>query len=283
MLSTVWPSYYTTFPEAALLAAAFILTIDSGDGNGMNVLNNLPIDEPIYRYMKLNHFEEALRSRELVLVNPTLWDDPYELIPDNIWLEDGRGNIKARIQSCLRCCFCMCWSHRGQSDTLLQAYSRVKKNGDSRNEYRELEGVHIRTTPRKLMAVFEAATSNHPNLECFIGPVGYGKPEAIKAYVASLLQRDREILRSPEGIVRVCFSNEKHSRMKAKFASYVFRTKVPTKTLCPSLSIQTSSSNLSHLTHVCGHKSEMNMRRPLARRATRARFGIQDSTIAQCG
>jgi hypothetical protein len=48
-------------------------------------------DTPIYRMFPLWRLEEALQRHELVLVRPTLWDDPFELIGEPIKLTTRRG------------------------------------------------------------------------------------------------------------------------------------------------------------------------------------------------
>jgi len=112
-------------------------------------------DEPVYRIFPLWYFEEALRLRQLVLVNPAVWEDPYEVLPERLMLQDLRpDNFKEKMFNVfLRPAYAQCWSRTKESDTLMRAYSRVVLDSHhKRNTTPETEGVRVRSTPRKLLA-----------------------------------------------------------------------------------------------------------------------------------
>ena len=43
-----------------------------------NILNNIDSEQRIYRIFSLSRFEEMIQNQELVLVRPSMWDDPFE-------------------------------------------------------------------------------------------------------------------------------------------------------------------------------------------------------------
>ncbi len=49
-----------------------------------------PKNTPIYRIFPLWFFEELLRLKQLVLVPPHLWEDPFEILASNIMMVDQR-------------------------------------------------------------------------------------------------------------------------------------------------------------------------------------------------
>lgn len=91
-----------------------------------------------------------LRVKRLVLVSPTLWDDPREDIPASIMMERP-DHAQKGLSGYLHPARCQCWSFECGSDSLLRAYSRVTIDPlHRRNCEPRTEGVMVRTTPRKL-------------------------------------------------------------------------------------------------------------------------------------
>ena len=102
-----------------------------------NFLNIADPDAPIYRIYPLWFFEEALRLRQLVLVAPERWEDPYEILTSRVMIVYGRTapGEQRPLGPLLRPAYAQCWSNTRESDTLLRAYSRVVIESSLYNGY----------------------------------------------------------------------------------------------------------------------------------------------------
>jgi|GEM_PF-2984559 len=106
-------------------------------------------DDSIYRIFLLWFFEEVLRLKQLVLVSPRNWEDPYEIIGESIAVDIERdGRIQQEIiNQSLPPVFAQCWSATAESDTLLRTYSRVEKDPHSRRNTQPLALHHPASEP----------------------------------------------------------------------------------------------------------------------------------------
>jgi hypothetical protein len=66
------------------------MTEDRAIRNPENLIAINDLDSPIYRIFPLWFFEEALRLRQLVLVAPERWEDPWEILASSIMMVDQR-------------------------------------------------------------------------------------------------------------------------------------------------------------------------------------------------
>ncbi|UVK35797.1 copper resistance protein CopC (plasmid) [Mesorhizobium sp. AR10] len=117
------------------------------------------LDTSIRRIFPLQRLLDVVRSREMALVAPQLWDDPRE-DPAALCMLDGTQHIPGKCQRSLATylapAWAQCWSLNPGSDTLLRAYSRVKLDPQTRrNTDRANEGVTVTTTIRRLLAAAE--------------------------------------------------------------------------------------------------------------------------------
>ena len=136
------------------------------------------LDTPIYRWFSNDRFLELLRTGQLTLVRPRMWEDPFEnfLMGAAVRLSSGEPVSLADLQSRF---YGQCWTFNRESDALWRIYSPLKT------------GVKVATTARKL---FDAIWSDEPrdaDLSCFLGLVRY-LPEA---QFAAIL-RDQNVARS---------------------------------------------------------------------------------------
>ena len=105
------------------------------------------LDEPIRRVFPLERLLEAVRSAEMGLIAPRLWEDPREdpaalCMLDGFHLTPRRG--QQPLTDYLAPVWAQCWSPNPGSDTLLRAYSRVRLDPDTqRNMHRNEEGVGV--------------------------------------------------------------------------------------------------------------------------------------------
>ncbi|MCK9984605.1 MAG: hypothetical protein AzoDbin1_01077 [Azoarcus sp.] len=147
-------------------------------------------DIPIYRIFPLWFFEEALRLRQLVLVSPRSWEDPYEIIGDAIAVDfENNGRIEQEIiNQSLPPVFAQCWSATEESDTLLRAYSRVVKDPHfRRNTCPRDEGVRVKSTPRKLLHALMLGAHSTGNGSWFLGAVNYMCQNELQQEIANAI------------------------------------------------------------------------------------------------
>lgn len=133
-------------------------------------------DIPIYRTFPFGRFREVLEQRALVLVAPSLWDDPFEnfLVGCTInYMQDGKWQQEC-FDRILRPVYAQCWSLAAESDALWRIYSKIDKDPQTgRNKAVEYEGVKVRTTARKLLGALWDGSPIQPFDSCFIGLVEY--------------------------------------------------------------------------------------------------------------
>jgi hypothetical protein len=147
-------------------------------------------DQPIYRIFPLWFLEDAIHWNRLTLVRPSVWEGPFEIKESYIKAFKGRGADFKQwyIGKVLRPVFAQCWSATGDSDTLQRAYSRVEKDPHfQRNIYPRLEGVRVKSTPRKLMNAVVAGAPRMPTGQCYIGSVRYLSVNDIGRNIANTL------------------------------------------------------------------------------------------------
>lgn len=149
-------------------------------------------DISIFRIFSWKFLEDFLKTKELSLVNPQLWDDPFELLAEWIVVEnsDNPKQQQFPLAGKLPRIFAQSWSKTAHSDTLQRAYSRVEKDKSTgRNMLKYQEGVQIKTSPRKLMAVIERWANLDPETFVFLGAVKYGSRAEVAQNVVNLVGR----------------------------------------------------------------------------------------------
>ena len=83
------------------------------------------LDRPIHRIFPFQRLERVLRSREMALVDPSMWIDPREdpLAMFVLTPNPRAGFVKPQRQVAdyLPACWAQCWSTEAESDVLLRA------------------------------------------------------------------------------------------------------------------------------------------------------------------
>ena len=128
-------------------------------------------DAPIYRIFRLAHFREGIQNRELVLVPPHRWDDPFENLLTRCAISYARQPQRPQqfFDKLRKPLHAQCWSMVQESDTLWRAYSRVVKDrASNRNICPDDEGVQVRSTPRKLLNALWNWCMIDPSESCFL-------------------------------------------------------------------------------------------------------------------
>lgn len=129
------------------------------------------IDTAIYRYCSLQRAKQLFEERTLTLVNPTLWDDPFEnfVLNWNIFVTSADGKQKVQVNGApvRDRVFGQSWTFVPESDAMWRIYSVNKK------------AVKIRTTLKKL----KENIANHSSFRgrFYLGAVGYGPKDALSA------------------------------------------------------------------------------------------------------
>ena len=129
--------------------------------NSSNVidLTEIDLDQPIYRIMPVLRCLEILHTKQLVLVRPRKWDDPFEnaLLKAPITMDEGvSGSFGFRHSV-----YGQCWTSGEETDAMWRIYSHDK------------QGIKAKTSPRKLLSALSGDTVTLPELCCFIGRVKY--------------------------------------------------------------------------------------------------------------
>lgn len=148
------------------------------------------MQRPIRRIFRLNAFREILRTGQMTLTAPHVWDDPQE-DPIVLCMLDGRHAGIPRQQSLaeyLAPAWAQCWSFNPGSDTLLRAYSRVTIDKDTkRNREQNDEGVIVKTTPHRMIQAMKARHQAKVSGHFVIGKVQYHPMEAIGDQITKIV------------------------------------------------------------------------------------------------
>ena len=158
------------------------------------------LDKYVYRIISIDRLVELFSTNKNVLVNPSLWDDPFENLILKSKIRKSSGKI---IDYKLHNNFYgQCWSTHRASDAMWRIYSPNSK------------GVRIRTTIRKLITSLYKETSCSNYFTSYIGKVEYLKESEITKFSNSLFYDDRI---ENENLFRSLLVKERHSNTKVKF------------------------------------------------------------------
>lgn len=124
-------------------------------------LDNSEIDGYIYRVMPVRRLLQAFEERQLVLVPPREWDDPFEnlLLSAKLVLSEtgetgGMDGIRDKVYG-------QCWTLHRETDAMWRIYSS------------DTNGVKVRTSPRRLLEALKSSNRCLSDVTCFIGKVEY--------------------------------------------------------------------------------------------------------------
>ncbi|MBQ9547318.1 MAG: hypothetical protein IJU90_08555 [Bacteroidales bacterium] len=150
-------------------------------------LLDLTFDTPIYRIFKIERLISTLKEKELCLVKPKLWDDPFEnsLLNSTGILDDGTPVSFEPIREQY---YGQCWSLKEECDGLWRNYTSNSCERCSFCDYRKRHGhspvsAKVKTTVGKLMNAFYDETNPFHSLCYFMGKVRYSKTDDIVNYL----------------------------------------------------------------------------------------------------
>ncbi len=160
------------------------------------------LDKPIYRIMPIHRLLEALQKKQLVLVTPKKWDDPFEnaLLSAPVKLV-GTGEVGAF--SAKDAVYGQCWTLHRETDAMWRIYSPDKN------------GAKVKTTPRKLLEALKADNPDFWELRCFVGQVTYLTQAKLLSKLLDINWRDTNGSGIAESLLykRREFSHEKEVRV----------------------------------------------------------------------
>lgn len=138
-----------------------------------NLLNSILYDTIVYRVFSKERFCELLLTKELSLVNPRKWDDPFEnfFLKNNAVDEHG---VLISLESLYQSWFGQCWTLNVDSDAMWRIYS---PSGT---------GVRVSTTVGELFGSMWASQGKNATITTFAGKVVYKTQSEIEALVKQL-------------------------------------------------------------------------------------------------
>ena len=126
-------------------------------------------DIPIYRVFSNRRLFETFKNRELSLVAPRLWQDPFEnFLANSHVILPRAGGVYASLGGVFKNFFGQCWTYHPESEAMWRIYSHDNK------------GAKVRTTPRKLLtAIYDPKNPFH-QMSYFIAHIQYSKESEIR-------------------------------------------------------------------------------------------------------
>jgi hypothetical protein len=168
--------------------------------NCINIVEKL-LDKPVYRIMPIHRVLQALENRQLVLVKPKKWDDPFEnaLLAAAFEMDDGNKTTFSAKDAV----YGQCWTFHRETDAMWRIYSGNK------------DGVRIMSTPRKLLTALTESDDLFHRVSCFIGRVTYmSKADLLETLGGiNLLKPDGSGIAESLLYKRMEFSHEREVRL----------------------------------------------------------------------
>ncbi|AZG33589.1 DUF2971 domain-containing protein [Shewanella psychromarinicola] len=162
------------------------------------------IDKKIYRVMTVERLLEMFETSQNVLVQPSLWDDPFEnfLFNTPVLRKNGDEYISILRDRA----YGQCWSLNIESDAMWRIYSPGKN------------GVKIQTTVRDLFNSLYRSVSEYPKISCFIGKVDYHSKSKLTSLAKEVRDNGGHIggsFNQAKSLLmkRVAFKHEKEVRL----------------------------------------------------------------------
>lgn len=160
-------------------------------------------DKFIYRYLSFSRLVEIFSTNTYQLINPSLWDDPYEQWLTSAKFDLGSDELDLGFRKSF---FGSCWTRKTSSDAMWRIYSPDKT------------AVRIRTTPRLLGGAIQQALQPGSKAMAFIGKVQYLSQAMISQQAESLaiatLSTQSELAAAKSLLIkRVSFSHEEEIRL----------------------------------------------------------------------
>jgi len=128
------------------------------ENNGINISD---FDGDIYRVFSLGRFKQLLKTSQLGLVNPSMWDDPFENFFLKANVVESDSSVSS-LENLYKSWYGQCWTYTRESDAIWRIYG-----GESK------QGVRVKTNIRKLFSSFWNEADIHSRNKYYIGAVKY--------------------------------------------------------------------------------------------------------------
>lgn len=127
--------------------------------NYINIPDEL-LETKIYRIMPVQRLLECFQKKQLVLVPPKKWDDPFEnlLLSSKVQTQSNEIGDLQKIRDSV---YGQCWTMHRETDAMWRIYSYEKN------------GAKVQTTIKKLLEALNKCHPKSSNITCFIGRVQY--------------------------------------------------------------------------------------------------------------
>lgn len=124
-----------------------------------NLLNHLAPQTRLFRFVSIERLVDLFEDRELVLVRPQLWADPFEdfLSKTTYRMKDG-DRIGFDLTNDF---FGQCWTQKDECDGMWRSYCSLE------------QGARLETTAEKLLASIWNHADEYAQLRCFVGNMEY--------------------------------------------------------------------------------------------------------------
>jgi hypothetical protein len=131
------------------------------------------LDQEIYRIFPTKYALALFETNQNVLVQPAMWDDPFENFFLNATGLDSSGNLIG-LGNIRNSWYGQCWTATPESDAMWRIYSHRK------------DGVRLGTTVRKLFNSFYDANDPYASLKFFIGKVQYVNQDDVSQFAHNI-------------------------------------------------------------------------------------------------
>lgn len=142
-----------------------------------NIINNLDLDTPIYKYMPLKYLIALLQSEKLYVGKVLKWEDVYE----NFWFRlhfVSSNGTSLSAENLIKNNFGQSWTYADETDAMWRIYSQL--------DFEDLDNVAVRikTTARKL---FDAVFVNQDCMATtYIGSVKYLTLKEMNSWISNM-------------------------------------------------------------------------------------------------
>jgi hypothetical protein len=139
-----------------------------------NIIGIDDLDTPIYRIFTIRRLLEVFQSKQLTLVKPAKWDDPFENFLLKSVIDLGHGDY-AGLEPIQQTLYAQCWTTLEESDAIWRIYA-PKKNS-----------VRVKTTVRELWDAFYNPGVAFAELSHWLGRMEYMTSTDIQKFMAGHL------------------------------------------------------------------------------------------------
>ncbi|MNK99833.1 hypothetical protein D3C87_1202490 [compost metagenome] len=173
----------------------------------------LDLNSPIYRFVSWRWVEDLLIGKNLTLVRPESWDDPFEMInrPIQVRVTDKNQGYSSKVLDQHNFeVFSQSWTTKDMADTMLRAYSKLASTAaafsapplEFEPEQHALEAIQISTTIGKLLGALEYGLENLAEFEsAYITQVDYMSEEELANRVVSTYANGPDTGKDPACVV----------------------------------------------------------------------------------